>query len=400
MSVLDRFGYIGLVARREVKERLRGRTFRVVTVLLMAVIGAAVVIPALNQNSKTKETIGVVGTLSPGIKAELLATTHTLGDTLKFVTESDSSAADEDLRSGHIDLAIDGTRLTTKKTVSSSGTSDSDIFARVAASALGTTKSFQEAGLSPAQAAILSTTQPVPIRSLESSGPSSTTTGTTVIGVVLTFILLTQYMTWTLMGVMEEKASRVVEVLLAAVRPIQLLAGKIIGIGVLALGQAGLLVAEALILSKTVGADLLKGAGTATIVASLVELVLGYAFYCWVYAAAGSMVERQDQVQSMALPLAAPMIFGYITSITAASSGHASGLFHVLAFLPPTAPFAVPVMVGLNQISWVGFAISAAISVVSTLVVSRLAARIYRRAVLRTGRAVRWSEALQILRTG
>src|SRR6185312_2100485 len=115
-------------------------------------------------------------------------------------------------------------------------------------------------------------------------------------------------------------------------------------------------------------------------------LVLGYGFYCWVYAAAGSLVERQDQVQSMALPLAAPMVFGYVVSITAAGSGHVSSLFRVLAYLPPTAPFAVPTLAGLGKISAVQMAISAAISVATTAVVARLAARIYRRAVLRTGR--------------
>ena len=62
--------------------------------------------------------------------------------------------------------------------------------------------------------------------------------GTAVIGLVLLFFLLSQYGTWTLIGVMEEKASRVVEVLLAAVRPTQLLAGKVIGIGALVFMQA------------------------------------------------------------------------------------------------------------------------------------------------------------------
>ena len=59
-----------------------------------------------------------------------------------------------------------------------------------------------------------------------------------MIGLVLVFVMLTQYLTWTLIGVMEEKSSRVVEVLLAAVRPVQLLAGKVLGIGLVALAQA------------------------------------------------------------------------------------------------------------------------------------------------------------------
>jgi ABC-2 type transport system permease protein len=128
--------------------------------------------------------------------------------------------------------------------------------------------------------------------------------------------------------------------------------------------------------------------------ATLVWLVLGYAFYCWVYAAAGSMVERQDQIQSLALPLSLPIVFGYIIALTAASSGSASTFFKVLAYLPPTAPFAMPVLVGFGTVSWWGFAASAAISIVSTVAVARLAAGIYRRAILRTGGRVRLRDVL------
>ena len=73
------------------------------------------------------------------------------------------------------------------------------------------------------------------------------------------FVLLTQYCTWILIGVMQEKSSRVVEVLLAAVRPIQLLGGKVLGIGLVALSQAAVVVGFALLVAKAVGSDILKG---------------------------------------------------------------------------------------------------------------------------------------------
>jgi ABC-2 type transport system permease protein len=202
------------------------------------------------------------------------------------------------------------------------------------------------------------------------------------------FILLQQYGTWTLMGVAEEKASRVVEVLLAAVRPIQLLAGKVLGIGLVALAQAGLVVAFALVLARVVGSTLLHGAAPLEILSTLFWFLLGYAFYSWVYAAA----ERQDQLQSMAFPLGIPIILGYITSLIVASSGDTSPFFDVLAFLPPTAPFAMPVLVGLGQTTWWAFTASALLSVFATAIVARLAAVIYRRAILRTGRRVRLRE--------
>ena len=89
--------------------------------------------------------------------------------------------------------------------------------------------------------------------------------------------------------------------------------------------------------------------------------MLGYAFYCWLYAAAGSTAERQDQVQTLALPLSLPILIAYIYSITVASSGNPSFLFKVLAYFPPTAPFAMPVLVGLDQVAWWQFLISVAL---------------------------------------
>ena len=142
-----------------------------------------------------------------------------------------------------------------------------------------------------------------------------------MIGLVLLFFMLTQYNTWILIGVMQEKSSRVVEVLLATVRPIQLLGGKVLGIGLVALGQATLIVGFALIVGAAVGSDLLHGTAPLVLACQLLWLVLGYAFYCWVYAAAGSTAERQDQVQTLALPLSIPILLGYIFSITVASSG-------------------------------------------------------------------------------
>ena len=227
--------------------------------------------------------------------------------------------------------------------------------------------------------------------------PRTTEEATALLGIILIFIVLTQYLTWTLMGVMEEKASRVVEVLLATVRPVQLLAGKVAGIGAVALLQAVSLVAFALVLAKVVGSSLVHGAAPLVVAATLVWLVLGYAFYSWVYAAAGSLAERQDQVQSLALPLSAPLIFGYIVSLIGVSSGNASLLVKVLAYLPPTAPFAMPTLVGFGEATWWQFLLSVVVSVVCTVLVALVAARVYRTAVLRTGRRVRLRELVPTL---
>jgi len=140
----------------------------------------------------------------------------------------------------------------------------------------------------------------LPVESIQpGKKPRTTAEATALLGVILIFVVLTQYLTWTLMGVMEEKASRVVEVLLATVRPIQLLAGKVLGIGAVALAQAVALVVFALALAEAVGSGLVHGAAPMVVAATLVWLVLGYAFYSWVYAAAGSLARLRELLPTL-----------------------------------------------------------------------------------------------------
>ena len=82
----------------------------------------------------------------------------------------------------------------------------------------------------------------------------------------------------------------------------------------------------------------------------------------------------------------------YIVSLTAATSGRPNTFIDVLAYLPPTAPFAMPTLVGLGTATWWEFGISVALSIASTIAVARIATSVYRRAILRTGRRVRIRE--------
>jgi len=111
-------------------------------------------------------------------------------------------------------------------------------------------------------------------------------------------------------------------------------------------------------------------------------------------AAAGATADRQEQAQSLLLPLGLPVIFGYLMATAAISSGSLSVFFHVLAYLPPTAPFAMPVLVSLGAASWWQFALSAALSVACTVGVARGAMAVYRASILRTGPRVPLRELL------
>ena len=388
------FGDTGLVAAREVHERLRGRFFRVITLILLAVVAAAIVIPTLHSASRPVVRVGVVGTLNATQRATVAAAlAHArIGGVL--TAEPGIAEARVALHAHKVTVVIERGRTLLVETVASASASTTAMTAATAiATALGIQNAFHAASVSASQASVIAHAKPLPIQGV-SARPNGAARGTSVIGLVFIFILLTQYLTWTLVGVMEEKTSRVVEVLLATVRPIQLLGGKVLGIGLVALLQAGLVVVFALVLADAVGSDLLKGTAPVVVAVSLVWLVLAYAFYSWVFAAAGSMAERQDQAQSMSLPLSVPIILGYVLGLVNSGPGPVSLFMKVLAYLPPTAPFGMPLLVAKGEVTWWELLVAVLLSLGSTVAVARFAAIVYERAVLRTGHRIRLREVL------
>ena len=388
-------GDIGLVAARELQARVRGRAFRTGTLLVLLVVAGAIVIPALLNHQADVQRIGVAGALSGPVRAAVLADGPATGTRAELVAEPSGQAAAADLRGGRIDLAVvDGREVVVAKATSASGTSATAQLTQAVARTVGADDVMRAAGLTPAQAAAIAGAQPLPVSSLEPGGPDAAQRNATFIGLLLVVFMLTQYNAWTLTGVLEEKSSRIVEVLLAAITPARLLAGKVLGIGLAAFVQAGVAVATAVALAKATHSDALAGIMPATVASTLAWLVLGYAFYSWVYAAAGSTVSRPEQAQSLLLPLGLPVIFGYLMATAAITSGNPSAFFHVLAYLPPTAPFAMPVLVSLGAASWWQVALSAAVSVACTAGVARAAIAVYRTSILRTGRRVPLRELL------
>ena len=383
-------GAIALVAGREIRQRLHGRVLKVSTLVIMLAVVAAIVIPTIHGSGSTRVRVGVMA--GAPSSASLLArrTGAALGLRVSIVIVSSAPAASDALDSGALDVVVQpSSAVLIDRALSPTDGSATAQFVRDLATDLGTARAFAAAGLTPSQEATLAHAAPVAITALHGKARRRLANPTSIIGIILTFVLLSQYDQWILTGVMEEKSSRVIEVLLAAVRPIQLIAGKVLGIGAVALGQGALLVATALVTASATGSTILHGTAPWVIASSLLWLVLGYVFYSWVFAAAGSMAERTDQAQSLVFPLTVPLIAAYVYSITIASSGSAPLLFKVLAYFPPTALFAMPTLVGLGQVSAVPFVASVLIDLVATYLVARVAARVYRRAILRTGARVK-----------
>ena len=128
------------------------------------------------------------------------------------------------------------------KPVGSTDTSTTAQFVLAVSKDLGVVEAVEAAHLTPAQSSELAGARALPVHSLQPGPAKGAAHTTSLIGLILIFVMLSQYNTWILIGVMEEKSSRVIEVLLAAVRPIQLLTGKVLGIGLVAFVQASAIV--------------------------------------------------------------------------------------------------------------------------------------------------------------
>jgi ABC-2 type transport system permease protein len=192
----------------------------------------------------------------------------------------------------------------------------------------------------------------------------------------------------------EEKTSRVVEVMLATARSTQLLTGKLIGFAALALAQmlaAGVTFA---VLATAVGSDAIKGTAGGVALIGALWLILGYALYCSAFAAAGSMITRQSDASNAAFPLLIPLILAYSLS-NSVLFGSTSGFFHVLAFIPWTAPIAMTTLYAIGDAPTWEMIASALICVGATVATARLAGLIYSRSVMRTGARVKLREALR-----
>ena len=135
------------------------------------------------------------------------------------------------------------------------------------------------------------------------------------------------------MGVVEEKSSRVVEVLLSAIRARHLLAGKVIGLGLLGLGQLLTVVTLGLVAATAVGAVEIDGDVIAAAALALVWFVVGYAFYACLFACAGALVPRQEELQSVTTPLTLVLLISFFISFGVLNDPDGT-LAHVTAFIP------------------------------------------------------------------
>ena len=379
-----------IVAEREIRQRGRSRAFLVSTIVLLLVVAAGVTIPAILAHSAKPQRVGIVGGQLAAMTEIVREAGRLTGTGVTVVPQPSLAAAEAALRSGQLDVVLANDSEVVVKQVSVADSSGSGGgLASAIADVAGLSKLL---GQLPSGAADRGVT--LPVRGLSPPSASLSRRLTGLFTVVLVWVLISAYGSQIAMGVGEEKQNRIVEVILASVRPLQLLVGKVTGIGILALAQAALMVAAFLGLGAAVGSSLVHGAAPGIVITGAVFLILGYAFYCTAYAAAGALVSRQSDVGAVILPVQVPLIIAYALSYTVIYADGANVFYRVLGFLPPTAPIAMPVLYAAGDVPAWQAAVSAVLVAAGTVWMARTAATIYGRSILRTGSRVRLRQVL------
>ncbi|MEV6941136.1 ABC transporter permease [Streptomyces sp. NPDC051172] len=194
-------------------------------------------------------------------------------------------------------------------------------------------------------------------------------------------------------GVVEEKSTRVVEVLLATLAPLELLVGKVSGIV-----TAGMLQVAAM-LGAVWGAQSLMSEQTTAIpgpralVMTVLWFLLTFAMFASLYAAAGSLVSRPEDLQGVLTPVML-LALAPVGAATAAAAHLSAPWVSVVQYIPPFSGLLIPLKASVGTATMYEQLAAAGILLVATACCMTLAGRIYRNSVLRVGAPVRWRQAL------
>lgn len=378
-----------LVARREAQERAKSKAFLASTAITVLLLGAVVAVLALADSGPPTYEVAYVGDSPPALPRSVDAAAVAVDALVQRSPLEDREAIADALERGELDAAVldDDTILF--------GPDHPGALETILEIALRQTRlidRLEDAGLSTETVGeVLADEDGISI--VSTGGDDTSGEGIAFATVVLLFIVITTYGQWVLMGVLEEKSTRVVELVVSSTSVRSLLAGKVIGIGMLGLGQLILIIGLSLVAGSVFDLFTLPTGTVATASWSLAWFVLGFAFYAVLNAAAGSLVSRTEDAQAAATPIALVAVAGYLLTFALILPNPDSLAATLLSLIPPVAPIAFPARIAFGGVPLWEILLGVALMVMTVLVVIRLAARVYAGALLAAGGKVKIRDA-------
>ncbi|PKI91564.1 sodium ABC transporter permease [Actinomycetales bacterium SN12] len=350
---------VWLVAEREITAKLRSRAFVIATGILLLIALAGVLIGGFMSKSPSADAIAVTSETSavldgmPGVEAREVA---------------DRAAAEELVTSDEVEAAlVPGDPAGFGYVVLAKESAPSDLMMLLSQSP--SVEVLQPAGTDPLLRYLVA------------------------FGFGLVFLMAASTFGGTIaQSVVEEKQTRVVELLISAIPTRTLLAGKVLGNTVLAMGQIIALAVIAIVgLIVTGQEDVLSGIG-APILWFAVFFLLGFVLLAELYAAAAAMVSRQEDIGSTTMPLMMLVMAPYFLVIFFNDNPL---VLTIMSYVPFSAPVAMPVRMFVGEAQWWEGALSLVILLATCIAAIVVAAKIYENSLLRMGARVKLGEALR-----
>ena len=351
---------IGLVIEREIMVRLKSKAFMVSTILSIVLFGVLV---------------GVSGALP-----SLFSSTDKVA-----VTSAGAKAVEgiDDIETVQVADVDEAKALITSEEVESAVVESEDSPTGVAVLSL---RSAPESLIGE-----LSLTPEVEL--LDPDAPDPALTYFIGLGLGLVFFMAAMTFGNTIASsVVEEKQSRIVEILLASTSARVLMFGKVIACTILAFAQIGLTAIAVLAGAAISGNDLVLGKVAEPIAWFVPLFIVGFVMVAALYAAAASMVSRTEDLPSTSTPIMMLIFLPYMGVIIFSSN---ETVMAVLSYIPFSAAVAVPMRVFLGTIAWWEPLVSLLILIITTLLALLLATRIFERSILKSGPKLTWGQALK-----
>lgn len=389
---------VWLVAKREIKTRLMAKSTIISTLILMAAIagGAHIVGYFLNDDEivtavtgtsqENAELADVAGRMAAGTKDEFIAIPTSEADGIERVISGEFLMYLGGTPEAPV-MMFDGAPDAALVAIMQDALEQYTIYSSIAPE---DAEKLQTA-LASAQVQIKDVN---PVTSERVLDPVKL--GTAFVIISLLFFALIQSASLIIVGVIEEKASRVVEVLLATIRPSQLLAGKVLGIGIMALLQVVLFAGTGIIAGVTAGLFSLSDISLSTTVFTLLGwFLLGFAIYISLFGGVASLVSRQEDSGSVTAPLIIGMMLPFYLAIYLIPNLPDALVTKVLSLVPFFAPFMMPVRIAFDSAAPWEVWTAVILCLITIPLMIWLGGSIYSRAVLRTGARVKLSDAMR-----
>lgn len=400
---------IWLIAKREYTERIKTKAFLIATILIPTLMGGGVFgIVGMASRSKTTSHIAIVTSQTQpamDLKRELQN-----GKVSKMTVDIlPASTAHASLDQQIVSKRLDGYLVITPAV--EEGARPTFDFTPRSTADIATSQAIEEAlrkvlmreyletsGVSASKAEVVMSA--VTLNVIEKNGKHGNSQTSFYVAYVLFFLM---YMVVLLYGmnvarsIIEEKTSRVFEVLLATITPDELLAGKILGVGAVGLTQVGIWMIAAGALTVSAGAMSGVSLSAAQIIFFLVYFALGYILYSSVAAALGAMTNSEQELQQLNMFLMVPLFFSMLMLVPVVTNPN-SMLSRIVSQIPFCAPLLMELRISISMPQPWELALSIALILVTTYAVLWISSRIYRVGILMYGKKPNIPEILRWLK--